>query len=65
MSQKSLKPDLVKKIWILLALILLVGISVLGYGYYENSRLAFYMGLAITLIGVISGLIRIVIYPIG
>jgi len=63
MSQRTLKPVLVKKIWIFLALILLVGILVIAYGYYQESKLVLYLGLTITLIGVISGVFRIVIHP--
>ena len=65
MSQRTLKPVLVKKIWIFLALILLVGILVIAYGYYQESKLVLYLGLAITLTGVIGGMLRIVIYPKG
>jgi hypothetical protein len=63
MSQKTLKPVSVENIWIFLAVVLLVGILVIAYGYYEESKLVLYLGLTITLIGVISGVLRIVIHP--
>ena len=63
MSQRTLKPVPVKKIWIFLGLILLVGILVIAYGYYQESKLVLYSGLTITLTGVIGGMLRIVIYP--
>ena len=63
MSQRTLKPVPVKKIWIFLGLILLVGILVIAYGYYQESKLVLYLGLTITLTGVIGGMLRIVIYP--
>ena len=63
MSQKTLKPVTVEKAWIFLAAVLLVGILVIAYGYYEESKLVLYLGLTITLIGVISGVFRIVIHP--
>jgi len=61
MSQKTLKPVSVENIWIFLALILLVGILMIAYGYYQESKLVLYLGLTITLIGVISGVFRIVL----
>jgi membrane protein YdbS with pleckstrin-like domain len=63
MSQKTLKPVSVENIWIFLALILLVGILMIAYGYYQESKLVLYLGLTITLIGVINGVFRIVIHP--
>lgn len=63
MSQRTLKPVSFENIWIFLALILLVGILMIAYGYYHESKLVLYLGLTITLIGVISGAFRIVIHP--
>jgi len=63
MFKRTLKPVPVEKAWIFLAVVLLVGISVIAYGYYEESKLVLYLGLTITLIGVISGVLRIVIHP--
>ena len=63
MFQRILKPIPVETSWIFLALILLVGILVIAYGYYQESKLMLYLGLTITLIGVISGVFRIVIHP--
>jgi hypothetical protein len=61
MSQKSLKPAPVQKNWIFLAVVLLVGILLTAYGYYQESKIVLYLGLTITLIGVISGVFRIVV----
>ena len=63
MSQKSLTPVPVEKTWIFLALILLAGVLGMAYGYYQENKLVLYFGLTITLIGVISGVFRIVIHP--
>ena len=61
MPQQILKPVPVQKTWIFLAVVLLVGILVIAYGYYQESKLVLYLGLTITLIGVISGVFRIVV----
>lgn len=43
-----------------LAAVLLLGILVLAWGYTLNSRLAFYAGLFAVLVGVFTGIRRIV-----
>ncbi len=44
---------------IAVACVLFVGVVVLGYGYFEQSRIALYVGLAVILAGVLNGLVRI------
>ena len=41
------------------ASVLLVGILVMGYGYFERNTFALYVGLAVILAGVLNGLVRI------
>jgi hypothetical protein len=42
-----------------LAFVLLVGILVTGYGFFQASRIALYSGLFITIGGVLSGAMRL------
>jgi hypothetical protein len=63
MSQRTLKPVPAQKTWIFIALVLLIGILLIAYGYSQESKLVLYLGLTITLTGVIGGMLRIVIYP--
>jgi hypothetical protein len=46
---------------VIIAIILLIGILLITYSYYQNNNLVLYLGLIITLGGVISGIYRIVI----
>ena len=39
--------------------VLLVGVIVLGYGYFEQNKIGFYVGLAVILAGVLNGLVQI------
>lgn len=45
---------------LIIALVLLVGVSVVGYGYFHSNMPFFYLGLFTTAGGVIFGIIRIV-----
>jgi hypothetical protein len=45
---------------LIIALVLLVGVLVVGYGYFNSNMAFFYLGLFTTLGGVIFGIIRIV-----
>ena len=40
---------------ILSSVSLLIGILVLSFGHYDESRLLFYIGMCITLVGVVMG----------
>lgn len=42
------------------ATILLLGVVVLGYGYYRSSTIALYAGAIITLAGVLTGIVSLV-----
>ena len=45
---------------VVLAVVLLVGVLLIGHGYLHPSTISFYSGLFIIVGGVISGIIRIV-----
>ena len=45
---------------VVLAVVLLVGVLLVGHGYFHPSTIFFYSGLFIIIGGVISGIIRIV-----
>jgi hypothetical protein len=44
-----------------LAVVLLIGVLTIAYGYYRPSRVAEYAGLLLTLVGIIMGVVAIVI----
>ena len=44
-----------------LATVLLIGILILAYGYYQQSHIAFYLGLIVIVAGVLSGILRIIL----
>lgn len=46
---------------VVFASVLLIGIALLGYGFFTNSRLWFWAGLFVTLGGVINRVLRLVI----
>jgi len=39
--------------------VLLVGVIVLGYGYFQQNKIGLYGGLAVTLAGALNGLVQI------
>ena len=43
------------------AALLLVGVILLGYGYFQQSWVALYVGVAVVLAGVLSAVIQIVV----
>jgi hypothetical protein len=45
-----------------IAAVLLMGVLVLAYGQFAGSRAAFWAGTLITLSGVLSGVLRIVVH---
>lgn len=53
------KTNLVPGWQIVISLILLVGLVILGYGYYLENRVAFYLGLMVTVGGVLTGIIQL------
>lgn len=59
-SPHPFKSGLVNKGRLVVAVILLFGLIVLGYGYFQHIKIAFYVGLAVTLAGVLNGVIQIV-----
>jgi len=46
---------------VVIASVLLVGVALLGYGFFTNGRLWFWAGLFVALGGVINGVLRLVI----
>jgi len=44
-----------------IALVLLLGIIILGWGYSAGNRIGFYVGLLVTLAGVLTGIVRVVL----
>ena len=46
---------------VLLAIVLLIGILLVGYGHFEDNDLIFYVGLIITGAGVINGIMKLAI----
>jgi Na+-transporting NADH:ubiquinone oxidoreductase subunit NqrD len=49
-------------ILIVAALVMLIGIILIGYGHFQNKNIVFYVGLIMTLAGVLIGIFRIVIH---
>ena len=48
---------------VIVAVILLVGVLSMGYGYYQNSHAMLYAGLTMTIIGVLNGIVLLVTRP--
>ncbi len=46
-----------------LAVILLGGVLLMAYGYYQNSHLTLYVGLAVTIVSALNLIIFSVVYP--
>jgi len=49
---------------LLLACLLLAGILIIMYGYYQSSKIALYSGLIVTLGGVLTGIMSLLIRPV-
>lgn len=49
----------VGKGWIVVASVLLVGVMVMGYGYFQQSEAGLYAGVAVIVAGVVTGLVRL------
>ena len=47
-----------------LACLLLAGILIIMYGYYQSSTIALYSGLIVTLGGVLTGIMSLLIRPV-
>ena len=58
-SRQTVRGNIVSQGQIAVAGVLLVGVVALGYGYFAQNRIAFYAGLALTLAGVLNGLVQI------
>jgi hypothetical protein len=43
-----------------IAALLLVGILIVAYGYFQHTKVALYAGLLVTAVGVMLGVVRIV-----
>lgn len=51
-------------IWsVVLGIILLCGVLSMGYGFSENSKVALYVGLAVTMLGAFNGIFFLVVHP--
>jgi uncharacterized membrane protein HdeD (DUF308 family) len=61
MSQRNKIATTVSTTMVIIATVLLIGILLIFYSHNQNSHLTFYLGLIVTLAGVISGIFRIVI----
>ncbi len=48
---------------VVVAVVLLVGVLSMAYGYYQNSLVMVYLGLSITIVGALNGFILSVILP--
>lgn len=51
----------VSKAQLATAALLFVGVMVLGYGYFQQSRVGLFVGLLVVLAGVLNGIIQIVL----
>ena len=56
MAEPEQYPKKVDSGFIWIAAVLFLGILVLGWGYFEASRIGFYTGLLLTLAGVFTGI---------
>jgi hypothetical protein len=46
--------------WVGLAILLLVGVLLVGYGFLQNSRVGLYAGVLVIVAGVLCGVVRII-----
>ena len=65
MSGKQIKFEKIPTWSVVLGVVLLCGVLSMTYGFYENSEVALYAGLAITIFGSFDGIISFVILPGG
>ena len=49
-------------ILIIAALVMLIGIILIGYGHFQNKDIVFLVGLIMTLAGVLIGIFRIIVH---
>ncbi|RMF99868.1 MAG: hypothetical protein D6741_07740, partial [Planctomycetota bacterium] len=59
-SSATSEAGVVSKRRLAIAALLLVGVTVLGYGYFDHSRIGLFVGLVVVLAGVLNGIIQIV-----
>ena len=52
----------VDKGMIIIALVLLLGIALLAIGFFSGNKIAFYVGILITLAGVLTGIQRLIVH---
>jgi len=55
------KTNVVKIGDITIAIVLLIGLIILGYGYLQHFKVAFYVGLIVIIAGVLNGIVQIII----
>jgi len=60
-TSPTFRPGVVNKGQLGVAAVLLLGVIVLGYGYFQHSRAGSYVGLAVILVGVLNGVIQILV----
>jgi len=58
-SSPILKRGVVSRGELAVAGVLLVGVTVLWYGYFQQNKIGLYVGLAVILAGVLNGIVRI------
>jgi hypothetical protein len=63
MSGQRIKFEKIPRWSVVLGIVLLCGVLSTAYGFYQNSELALYIGLAITIMGALDGIFFLVISP--
>lgn len=58
-TSPTFKRVVISKGQLAVAGVLLVGVIVLGYGYFQLNKVGFYLGLIVILAGVLNGLMHI------
>jgi len=46
---------------IVLAIVLFIGVLILAFGYYQQNRIGFYLGLFVIIAGVLNGIVHIIL----
>lgn len=63
MSGYQIKFERISTWSVVLGVVLLCGVLSMAYGFYENSQMVLYVGLAITILGALDGIIFLTILP--
>jgi membrane protein YdbS with pleckstrin-like domain len=63
MSGYQIKFERIPTWSVVLGVVLLCGVLSMAYGFYQNSQTALYVGLAVTILGALDGILFLTILP--